>query len=266
MNISDKLKSIIFKKLYQDLSNVEIIPYKDSIWFIDRENEYWYFEFENGGTLYWRYTYFPTFFSFFSMDRDQFEPILSEWVEEVLNSKVFKMRLDTTTKWDLVDDVLKHKVSTTCDVEVRVPWKVEEVLNYKVSTTEEQMAIRRNWVEEVLNHKVSTTAIGFNVMHDGVEEVLNHKVNTPSAYDCPQKIGVEEVLNHKVSTTKTHLPNTYVMVEEVLNHKVFKTYNRHSDTYKTMEEVLNHKVSTTKEMFVSDMVVENILNSDVTDK
>ena len=88
MKVSDRLKQLIFKQLYKELGNAEIIPYNDSIWFIDREEKYWYFEFENTGTLYWRYSFFPSFFTIFSLEREDFEPILSSWVEEVLNHKV----------------------------------------------------------------------------------------------------------------------------------------------------------------------------------
>jgi hypothetical protein len=86
--IHDKLKKIIFNKLYKDLSKAEIIDFNDSIWFIDRDNKYWYFEYEKVGRLYWRYDFFPNFFSVFSLERNEFEPIMSEWIEEVLNCKV----------------------------------------------------------------------------------------------------------------------------------------------------------------------------------
>ena len=88
MIISDRLKKFIFKKLYEDLSHVEIIPYKDSIWFIDRENEHWYFEYEKSGTLWWRYHFFESFFNLFSLEFKVYQSIISEWVEEVLNYKV----------------------------------------------------------------------------------------------------------------------------------------------------------------------------------
>ena len=42
--VTDKLKQLIFKRLYKELGNAEIIPYNDSIWFIDRDRTYWYFE------------------------------------------------------------------------------------------------------------------------------------------------------------------------------------------------------------------------------
>ena len=102
-----RLKKIIFDKLYDDLSNVEIIPYNNSIWFIDREKEYWYFEYRKTGKLYWRWEFFRYFFQLFSLDMKEYEQIMSEWVEEVLNCKV-----DTT----------KHE-------HLRIGFPVEEVLN-----------------------------------------------------------------------------------------------------------------------------------------
>ena len=60
--MTDRLKTIIFDKLYKDLSHVEIIPYKDFIWFIDRENKEWYFEYVKPDKLWWRWGYFNDFF------------------------------------------------------------------------------------------------------------------------------------------------------------------------------------------------------------
>ena len=56
--ISEKLKSVIFDKLYQDLKHCEIIPYDGSIYIIDRDNKFLYFEYDKGGTLWWRYDFF----------------------------------------------------------------------------------------------------------------------------------------------------------------------------------------------------------------
>ena len=59
--VTEKLKQVVFKQLYDKLAKVEIIPYKDSIWLIDREKEHWYFEFETSGRLWWRYYFFNSF-------------------------------------------------------------------------------------------------------------------------------------------------------------------------------------------------------------
>ena len=152
MKVTDRLKQLIFKQLYRELGNAEIIQYKDSIWFINREEKYWYFEFEKAGTLYWRYSFFPSFFTIFSLERDDFEPILTSWVEEVLN----------------------HKVSTTEREILRQMNGVEEVLNHKVSTIESNENFVGVMVEEVLNHKVSRTYMDVFRNYNGVEEVLNN--------------------------------------------------------------------------------------------
>ena len=179
MEKNSSLIDILKQELYEELSNVEIIPYKDSIWFIDREKEYWYFEFDKSGTLWWRYHFFTSFFKIFSMNPDNFTPILSSWVEEVLN----------------------HKVSTTKANNLLAPLMVGEVLNHKVSTTTASSSNPMVGVGEVLNHKVSTTkSIGGNVVFQ-VEEVLNHRVSTTNCTLCIDRERVEEVLNYKVSTT-----------------------------------------------------------------
>ena len=132
---------------------MEIISHNDSIWFIDVEEKYWYFEFEKSGRLWWRYYFFDTFFKPFSLLQTDYEWILASWVEEVLN----------------------HKVSTTEKNFFHFNGRVEEVLNHKVTTTQLDFGHGNLKVEEVLNHKVTTT----RHQHDGcdllVEDVLNQK-------------------------------------------------------------------------------------------
>jgi hypothetical protein len=111
--MNEKLKKLIFDKLYSDLSSVEIIPYKNSVLFIDRENKYWYLDYQKSGILFWRYKFFTDFFSLFCMKEDEFQSIISEWVEEVLNCKV----------------------KTSNQVLLSLMFQVEEVLNCKVKTS-----------------------------------------------------------------------------------------------------------------------------------
>ena len=108
--MNPRLKQIIFDKLYKDLSHVEIIPHKDSVWFIDRKEKYWYLEYKKNGALYWRWQFFPKYFNLFSLEEDEFEPIISEWVEEVLNCKVnAPIWTYTTAKLPEVEEVLNSK-------------------------------------------------------------------------------------------------------------------------------------------------------------
>ena len=128
--ISDRFKKIIFDKMDKDLSYVEIILHEDkSIWFIDRNEKYWYFELKKSGCLWWRYDFFINFFSLFSMDRSEFEPIISEWVEEVLNRKAETTEYLIGQCAKKVEEVLNRKVETTCTPFWNTTGTVEEVLN-----------------------------------------------------------------------------------------------------------------------------------------
>ena len=217
--MNNRLKELIFSRLYKKLRNVEIIPYKDSIWFIDREKEYWYFEFDKSGTLWWRYHFFTSFFEMFSMTRDEFTPILSSWVEEVLN----------------------HKVSTTVSALMYGPNLVEEVLNHKVDTTRYGSRSCEGMVGEVLNHKVSTTKNSERLNLIRVENALKYKVSTSPFVDGYRLLVVEEVLNHRVSTTASKCSNRWVKVEEVIKHKVTETQTGNAPPLSFVKDVLNYK-------------------------
>ena len=82
------IKKRIFDKLYEDLKHAEIIDCMGSIFFVDRDKEYCYLEYEKSGNLWWRYPFFNNFFLLFSMQQHKYEQVIADWVEEVLNCKV----------------------------------------------------------------------------------------------------------------------------------------------------------------------------------
>ena len=109
MKIDDRLKRIIFKKLAKDLSHVEVIPYKGSIWFVDRDKKYWYLQLEKDGHLWWRWDFFEQFFQAFSLERVDYEPLIKEWVEQVLKRKVTTSTFNGYHRSDVVEQVLNSK-------------------------------------------------------------------------------------------------------------------------------------------------------------
>ena len=173
--MDDRLKQIIFKQLYRELGDCEMIPYKDSIWFIDREKEYWYFEFDKSGTLWWRYHFFISFFELFSMPSDEFTSVLSSWVEEVLNHKVSTTHPDSIDCNGMVEEVLNHKVDTTIRSIAQNTQVVDDVLNHKVSTTQTGNAPPLSFVKDVLDYKVTETKRDSSIDWVNVGGILNHK-------------------------------------------------------------------------------------------
>ena len=148
--MNERLKRIIFKKLDQDLGQAEIIVDDNkSIWFIDRANKFWYLELRSSGTLWWRYTFFNDFFLLFGMVREEYEPVIAEWVEEVLKRGVSSTEHTGAFPGQLVEEVLKRGVSSTMmDFEIECH-KVEEVLKHEVSSTNSKELLRFE-VEKIL--------------------------------------------------------------------------------------------------------------------
>ena len=123
--------------------------------------------------LCWQF--FPNFFNLFSLKQIEFEPIISEWVEEVLNCKVNTPHTDCYHCWNSVEEVINCKVNTPSKYHDGYTLWVEEVLNCKVITTVDNSWENDLSVKQVLNCKVkiplnlAITPINF------VEEVLNSK-------------------------------------------------------------------------------------------
>ena len=139
----ERLKRIIFKKLDQDLGQAEIIVDDNkSIWFIDRANKFWYLELRSSGTLWWRYTFFNDFFPLFGMERKEYEPVIAEWVEEVLKRGVSSTLPENSVECSEVEEVLKHGVSSTNSKEL-LRFEVEKILFLKAGVRENKTKIKK---------------------------------------------------------------------------------------------------------------------------
>ena len=129
--VNPRLKKIIFNKLLEDMKDAEIIedPKNDSIWAIDPENKYWYFELEKDGVLRWRWKFFENFFKLFSMEQEQYEPLIRSMVEDLLNRKV-KTSTSSLYNWIIsVEDLLNRKVKTSAGPGYSTPAMVGDLLN-----------------------------------------------------------------------------------------------------------------------------------------
>lgn len=147
-----RIKKIIFSKLYEDLSQVEIIPCDNSLWFIDRENKCWFLEYNLlWGSLWWRLDFFRNFFNLFSMKIDEYEPYICEWVEEVLNCKVYETIKSSVYKTHLVEQVLNCKVYEPPTKITRILYGAKENLNYKVNSSSFLVSTIPSQMEEILS-------------------------------------------------------------------------------------------------------------------
>lgn len=111
--VSEKVKDYIFNTLDKELSNVSVILYRDSIWFIDRNKMYWYLEYTPNQVLWWRFDFFSNFFNLFSFYDYEYEPLIALWVESKLKSPVLDLKNEEREIRPSVVKALKYGVVRT---------------------------------------------------------------------------------------------------------------------------------------------------------
>jgi len=76
------------------------------------------------------------------MEREEYEPVIGEWVEEVLKRGV-SSTMPVEEDWRLmVEEVLKRGVSSTNSKEL-LPFEVEKILSLKAGVRECKMKIKK---------------------------------------------------------------------------------------------------------------------------
>ena len=267
------LKKIVFKKLNQDLSKVEIIVSENkSIWFIDRANKYWYFELEKSGKLWWRYEFFTDFFPLFCLEVNEFQPLLSEWVEGILNRGVSTTGDLGMKRIATVEGVLNLWVSSTQTMSWESLIPVEDILNrgYRKGSRK---------VDEVLNRSEDTNTEGRYNKPRQVDKVLNLEINETigttirDSNQINEAIGrggivpvpVEDVLNHKVVSI-SHANEENEFIQQILVHELIyeveSAASLDTPAHDSVDEVLSYKVTRTiPDLNESLADVEIILNS-----
>jgi len=89
--IDEIVKQSIFNLIIGDMDNAEIIDLGKSIWIIDKENRFWYFEYQTDTkNLWWRYDFFLPYLYPFGMSHPRFHDIFGDFFNHFLSQKNFK--------------------------------------------------------------------------------------------------------------------------------------------------------------------------------
>ena len=260
--MNERLKRIIFKKLDQDLGQAEIIVDDNkSIWFIDRAKKYWYLELRSSGTLWWRYSFFRDFFPLFGMERLEYEPVIAEWVEEVLKRGVSSTYIEGDNLEVLVEEVLKREVFSTLQSKIDYQNQVEEVLKREVSSTlHREFPLMDGGVEEALKRGVSSTQRNHMNDCDEMEEALKRGVySTQCNVGLQGSRPVEEVLKPKASPTTVDNLSAVVTMEEALKLGVSSFLNFDTPRNREVGRALNNKVSSSNSKELLQYEVDKVL-------
>ena len=153
MTLAEKIKKSFISQIEKFLKECQIYynHNTNSIWFINPETKYWYFEYSLDGELWWRYDGFNMLKTLYRMDDKVFDGIISEWVEETLNCKVLTTGVYHNVGTVLMEETLNCKVVTTKNLSHKMMKMVEETLNCKVLTIEPYEPYNEVNTENIIN-------------------------------------------------------------------------------------------------------------------
>ncbi len=188
-DVNPKLAKIAMGKLYDDIKDAEVIPYRSSVWIIDRKNKYWYIEYRDGGAMYWRRDFFQDFFNIFSMKDKDFEPLLVTMMEDILNNyKDILKNIEKPEYTSVEDDLRKNNGDTFIS---------PASLGYNTG------------YEDIPNQKVTSSDPSYNRKTHTVGSILKNNTTSP-------KTDVEDVLKHKVKTSMAGFLSSTTPFDKVL--------------------------------------------------
>ena len=147
--MNKKLIDKVVDKLIQSMMSAEIIKFKDSIWLIDRERHFWFFEFDTSSKhLWWRWSHFTSELKIFSINEhgESSREIFIELFSKIINRKKFiesKYGVNLLT----VSDVMNFSIE---DKE-----KIEDKPKVGTGTRE----VPRVGMDEVLEQDVKTSPL-----------------------------------------------------------------------------------------------------------
>jgi hypothetical protein len=131
--MNDRLKKIIFEKLSKNISEIDIIFVKEteSVFFIDIKDEYWYFELEKSGFLWWRLDFFRIFFKMFSIEFTEYDELVKTFFEKFISLDIKTTQHSTMYKEANTVYFLPEIIKKINRLESNQRIKIKDLINKK---------------------------------------------------------------------------------------------------------------------------------------
>jgi len=88
---------------YTDTPEKPFIYSEGSVWLINPETKEWFLEIKKTGDMNYFYDKFDNFHIYLNMKRSEFEMVLKNWVEDILEKKIYS----TTETWMSYQSIIK---------------------------------------------------------------------------------------------------------------------------------------------------------------
>jgi len=129
MEISDRFREIIFKKLNSDLSECVFFPSGRETWIVNTDDKYWYFLSNCDGEVHYNSEFFNRFFRLFSLKQEEYQDVLKQWFEFITSQKI-RIISRRGGNFDYILEVLFKKHQDEWTIFERYGWSYHIVKKY----------------------------------------------------------------------------------------------------------------------------------------
>lgn len=134
-----KLQKLIYDKLVDDLSGVIYHPYGRDLWFINFETKEWYFQYTNTGQLWYNQIFFKSYFTIFSLYGSDYQKILKNWFENVINLPVNVIMRKNSNMDYYIDGIMRN---------ANYEWTLKDRFGFSYHTVKQYLEIKSHIFEK----------------------------------------------------------------------------------------------------------------------
>jgi hypothetical protein len=191
-------EQIIFELLNDFTKGYDVYYHDGSMWYIFTEDKKWLIELDKKGTLWYNYPFFSKIFKYVAMERPDFTPYITKWVEDAIQNGVKDTAPVRRAAFTVVEDAIQNGVKDTL-VWPRILYRcVEDAIQNGVKDTRSQEMMLSPVVEDAIQNGVKNTYPGSPAHLRQVEDTIQNGVKNTGYSEISGNGPIEEVIQNGI--------------------------------------------------------------------
>jgi hypothetical protein len=302
MEITPKLRKLIYGMFDDMIEGADKYVTKSSTWLIFTEEKRWVIEFTNTKTLWFNYNLFQSELNLLSMDCVDSKDIIKEWFESRFLEKDIAHVTDTSNvPYSIVEDTIQNGVKDTRSKSIQQKYFVEHTIQNGVKNSQSFGGESLKLVEDTIQNGVKETIVGdgnvtcysfdmddniiaedviqngvkdilgwnFNMRQDNVEDSIENGVKETIGTLRRTLLGVDDIIQNGVKEVKSVYLRSCLGVGDAIQNGVKDIGARHLRVGRKVNDVIQNGVKEVKHKMAESyqqkdhMVTNAIITEDI---
>jgi hypothetical protein len=252
MEITPKIRKLIYGMFDTMIEGADKYVTKSSMWLIFTEEKRWVIEFTNKKTLWFNYNLFDSELKLLSMDCVDSKDIIKEWFESRFLEKDIDHVTDTSNMpYLIVENVVRNGVKDTKDSLLGSKLQVEDTIQNGVKHTLDRLNRATAKVEDTIQNGVKHTEewvfprssrdIKMAIEFGGQQPPNVEKIITGS---YPAQFVIKDIIQSGVKDTGARHLRINRKVDDVIQNGVKEIKHKMAESYQQKDHMVTNSIIT----------------------